>query len=269
MLLAVWKPARKPLNFASVFQMGTHESFREQTTKQSLASAQPLVLLCRGRLSTPYCTGVLRNNTILGRSFGRAVLELNFVEAGCKPGVVMKAECLVVVLSPSRVPQTKIRRLNPPRACKKLSTSQEQAWIFVHNLPSLLPAKGQYVFMALIKSARSARDERQLSPVPAWSAEGGRKHKPARRNRTESKIQMSSSKLTCPMATLPTAASLAPAADRDPGPSPLPLILQSTFNCRGHKGSFYRTISICSSISPYINFFCFSVVSQGCIWDYE
>ena len=179
------------------------------------------------------------------------------MEAGCKHGVLMKADrvpCGGAARSGrfSRIPQTKIRHLKPPRACKKplLSTCPEQAWISVHHLSSLLPARGQYVFTGLIKSARSARDERQRSLFHAWSAEGGRKHKPAQRDQTKRKIQMSSSELSCPAAMLPIAASPARAAHRDPGPSSLPLLLQSSFKRRGCKGSFYGTISLRCSVSP-------------------
>jgi len=35
-------PVRKPSNFALLFQIGAHVSFREQTTEQTLAPAQPM-----------------------------------------------------------------------------------------------------------------------------------------------------------------------------------------------------------------------------------
>lgn len=178
----------------------------------------------------------------------------------------------------SRTPQTKIRHLNSPEACKKpsLSTSPEQAWISVHHLPSLLPAGRQYVFTALIKSARSARDERQLSLFHAWSAEGGRKHKPAQRDQRISFFPKGKSRRP-----LPSCPALRP---RFPSLLLLPTqhtgtqdhLLSLSF-CRAPliagvaKGPFTEPFHFALPFlyTSIIFFFCSSVVSQGCIWDYE
>lgn len=56
MLLAAWKPVSKPLKVASLFQTGPHVSFREQTTKQDLAPAQPGVPF-RGSRQCPRAHG--------------------------------------------------------------------------------------------------------------------------------------------------------------------------------------------------------------------
>lgn len=150
------------------------------------------------------------------------------MEVGCRPGVWMGSgkSCGTTAHSGrfSWKPQTKIRWLNPPRAWKKpsLPSAPEQAGISVHH--SWL-ASSIYGFNQICEVSTG-----RAAALSGSCLECGRREEsqPCSARPDLRKIQTSSSKLCCPRATLPMAAS--PPTGRDTGSSSLPLLWQSSFN---------------------------------------